>query len=123
MRLRRLDQNAFHARGVSGFFAARAVFEDDAVAWVYPNTGGGGEEEVGVRFRTRGVLGRDNSVKEVRDVDPVERRVHVRLTTGRSDSGLMAEPTDVVYDIDDLRAGGDVLLEVFLEEGMPVGEE
>ena len=85
------------------------------------HTGGGGEEEVRVRLGAHGVLGCDDGVEEVRDVDLLKRGVHVVATAGGGDGGLMAEATDVVDDGDNLFAGGDVLGEVFLEELMTVG--
>ena len=76
-----------------------------------------------MRLRARGVLGRDDGVEEVRDVDPLEGRVHVVAAAGGGDGGLVTQAADVVDDGDDLVAGGDVLGEVLLEEFMAVGEQ
>ena len=119
----RLHQDAGHPGGVGGFLPARAVFDDHAIGRLQAETVRRGEEEVGVRLRTRGVLGRDDSVEEVRDVDALEGRVHVVAAAGGGDGGLVAESADVVDDGDDFRAGGDVLGEVLLEELMTVGEQ
>ena len=120
--LSRFHQDTRHPGSVGGFLAARAVFDDDAVGWLQAEAVRRGEEEVRVRLRAYGVLGGDDGVEEMRDINLLKRGIDVVATTGRSDGGLMAKATDMVDDGDDLGAGGDVLGEVLLEELMAVGQ-
>ena len=76
-----------------------------------------------MRLGAHGVLGGDDGVEEVRDINLLKGGKHVVATTSGGDGGLVTEASDVVDDGDDFRTGGDVLGEVFLEELMAVGEE
>ena len=72
-----------------------------------------------MRLRAHGVLGGDDGIEEMRDINLLKGRKHVVATAGGGDGGLMTEASDVVDDGDDFVAGGDVLGEVFLEEPWP----